>query len=148
MDDAELTCLPGRVGQMSYEPVRALFDENRAKMEAHRALGEECPYCLWLPVGAWPHCPEQEKLWNEREAQGVGLRALARAARQHERTCQFCISGRREWREWQECSYLDRLSAIDRVAARRLSQLKHQERVRRFEQAYSRAPERILELVP
>jgi hypothetical protein len=136
MDNAELKGLPRRVGQMTYEQVRALLDENRQQIRAHNRAegrGDFCPQCVWHVERRYARCAEQDTMLDAYRALS-GLDPSAEAAilaiTRHQATCPTCQTVAREWKHVDSCAARSQLHEIERVYAHQMLHLEMQERRR------------------
>lgn len=117
--DADMATLARRVGRMKYEQVRALFDENRRKMDAHAEAPDYCPECHWHVEREYARCPEQMAIWKSYRS---ALEAYP-IVEQHKKTCQECQTVLREWENLDSCDAMRRLHDIEQIYRRRMNHL-------------------------
>lgn len=120
MDTAELKALPRRVGRMKYEQVRALFDENRRRINAHGQ--EPCPACKTHIEREYLRCAELEAMHASYHA-GVSAFDVAHAMDRHRKACPTCQTVVREWLHIDSCEATSQLRVIEQVYSHRLRQL-------------------------
>ncbi len=136
MDEAELKGLPRRVGQMTYEQVRTLLDENRQQIRAHNKAekrGDFCPQCVWHVERRYARCAEQDAMLDAyRALSGLdpGGEAAILAITRHQATCPTCQTVTREWKHVDSCEARSQLHEIERVYAHQMLHLEMQERQR------------------
>lgn len=147
MEKAERTALARRIGRMTYEQVRPLFEEAMTQRQEKR--GPACPDCRYESWRQYDYCevykalPKRPAVWVGRpgEKPPVDERAL------HLRNgCPNCTVRAEGQELYARCEKCEDASELFFMYSRRLDKIRHNEQVKRFKQAHGRLPATPLEL--
>ena len=141
MDKATLTSLRRRIGRLTKEQVRPLFEDVMKQREAR----QDCPDCHYTSGANWHRCQEYEDLCSAHH--GPTTLFFIKQLKEHQEQCPNCYITS-YWREFESfCEKCEELNDLFYLYARRLTHIQHKEDVRCFEQVHGRPPQNPLELV-